>query len=127
MAGKLTYPEQNSTQIATFGGSYVFGAFQLCPTDHHGGGGTDFYMDDGVKWYGVVPGAAIAFAPGTRSRLAVDGITVVCPGSAVPGGSVVGQVFLNLGGLFNNEVLVCNLSDVPIFDLQSGSSVAGHQ
>jgi len=123
----LNFPEQNHAQIAMFNIGYPYGAFQLAPTSHHGGDPTDFYMDDGTLWYGHVPGAALALGPGALCRLNVGGITLDAPGSTPPGGGTVGQIFVNFGGLSNTAVVVKNFSDVPFYDLPSGTFVTGHQ
>lgn len=43
VADKINFPEQSNGAIAMFDMGYPYGAFQLAPTSHHGGGAVQFY------------------------------------------------------------------------------------
>ena len=120
----LQFPQQNSAQIAMFNISYLYGAFSLADTDHHGGR-ADLYIDDGVKWYGSVAGAALAVASNANVRLPVSDIPLTCPGADLSG----------IGGVGTKQIIIFNVaatpvgknfSDVPLYDTNSGVRISGH-
>lgn len=124
---RCNFPEQNSAQIASWGSTYLWGDFNMAAGSHHGGMFADIYMDDDVKWYGSIPGAAFALPAGSRVRLPVlSNITLVCPGAGTPNHPAPpgGQIILNVGGvLWDRNPRYKNFSDVPFFDTVSGTSV----